>query len=98
MGSLQTAIYQYVATPKQDLTSERLDRLDKNLSNKEKTWFCRMPRAFISSYDIGKKIHDRAEPTNVSSTQRLAEIALKKQTVIAVGYPEKDGDIFLIFW
>jgi hypothetical protein len=53
-----------------------------------------MPRAFISSHDIGKKIHDRAEPTNVSSTQRLAEIALKKQTVIAVGYPEKDGDIF----
>jgi hypothetical protein len=37
MGSLQTAIYQYVATPKQDLTSERLDGLDKILSNKEKT-------------------------------------------------------------
>ena len=53
-----------------------------------------MSRAFIPSYDIGNKIYYRAEPPNGSSAQRLAEIALKKQTVIAVGYPEKDGDIF----
>ena len=98
MGSLQTAIYQYVATPKQDLTSERLDGLDKNLSNKEKTWFGRMSRAFIPSYDIGKKIYDRAEPPNGSSAQRLAEISLKKQNVIAVRYPRKNGNIFLTLW
>jgi len=42
-----------------------------------------MSRAFIPSYDIGKKIYDRAEPPNGSSAQRLAEISLKKQNVIA---------------
>ena len=46
-----------------------------------------MLRTFISSYDIDINIHDRAEPTNVTSAQKLIEIDLKKQTVIAVGYP-----------
>jgi hypothetical protein len=48
-----------------------------------------MSRAFIPSYDIGKKIYDRAEPPNGSSAQRLAEISLKKQTSLPLDILEK---------
>lgn len=51
------------------------------------------PELFLSGYDIGALVHDRAEPAAGPSANRLKDMAQRLGTTIIAGYPEQDGDV-----
>ncbi len=92
MGDLRTAIYQFGATPDLAFASVRLDRLEAALHEHGETLdLVVCPELFLSGYDIGALVHDRAESADGPSASRVAAMAQHFGTAIVAGYPERDG-------
>jgi len=93
MGELHTAIYQHAATPDLVPASVRIDRLEAVVRDHDGPLdLVVCPELFLSGYDIGSLVHDRAEAADGPSAARVSEIAQRYGTAIVVGYPESDGD------
>jgi 5-aminopentanamidase len=91
MTELTAAIYQPLA--RDEIPSARLDRLQAHLIDAGPSAFDLLlcPELFLSGYDVGEKIHQYAEPSDGPSLVRLADMATRYATALAVGYPERDG-------
>ncbi|ANK83066.1 MAG: hypothetical protein TEF_21380 [Rhizobiales bacterium NRL2] len=51
------------------------------------------PELFMSGYNIGlDRIRERAEPADGPFAQAAADLARRRGTALAFGYPERDGD------
>lgn len=92
MKNIRVAVYQPEAC--EGTPSGRLDRLQAHL---EKAIFPSIdlllcPELFLSGYDIGEKIHELAESQDGASLRRVADMAAKLETALAVGYPERVGE------
>jgi len=70
---------------------ERLARLDGALTGTGLDLVL-CPELFLSGYDVGGAIHDRAEPVDGPFRERMAALARNHGTVIVYGYPERAGD------
>ena len=93
MTDLRTVIYQFGATPDLPSPKARLDRLEQALAAlNEPLDLLVCPELFLSGYDIGAAVHDRAEPADGPSASRVAEIAQRFGTAIVAGYPERDSE------
>ncbi len=93
MTDLRAAIYQFGATPDLAPADIRLDRLEQSLRDHGATLdLVVCPELFLSGYDIGALVHDRAEPADGPSAARVADMAKRFGTSIVAGYPERDGD------
>jgi len=97
MGDLRTAIYQFGATPDLAPANVRLDRLEQALHGHARNHDGALdlvvcPELFLSGYDIGALVHDRAEPADGPSASRVAAMAQHFGTAIVAGYPERDGE------
>ncbi len=94
MAKLNVAIFQFGASPGLPTPEERLSRLEQALSDHGgglDLVVC--PELFLSGYDIGPMVNDRAEPSDGPSVTRLSELAKRFETAIIAGYPERAGNV-----
>jgi len=93
MNELRTGIYQFKATPDLPSSEERLLRLETHLrACEEPLDLVVCPELFLSGYDVGAQVVERADIADGVLGQRVAELAEKSGTTIVAGYPERDGD------
>lgn len=91
-GPLRVAIHQHECRA-EDNASTRLDRLDRAITEAARRGadllIC--PELFLSGYDIGVLVRERAEPFNGPGARRAAGLAAQHGVALVYGYPERDG-------
>ncbi len=70
---------------------ERIDRLAAALSGRRLDLVL-CPELFLSGYDVGQALRQRAEPADGPLAGRLATLARDTGTALACGYAERDGE------
>jgi len=90
---LRVAIYQYECRIDED-ASARLDRLDRAMAEAAQrqadVLIC--PELFLSGYDIGALVRQRAEPVDGPSARHAAGLAARHGVGLIYGYPERNGE------
>ncbi len=91
MTIIRAAIFQSDA--RDETPAVRLDRLETVLRDADGAFDLLLcPELYLSGYDVGSKIHDFAEPANGPTLARVAELATRYETSLAIGYPELHDD------
>ncbi len=93
MAILRAAIFQPEA--RNERPAARLDRLEARLVEAGRGAFDLLlcPELFLSGYDVGARIRELAEPADGALLERAARIAARHRTALALGYPERHGDL-----
>ncbi|MEX2201515.1 MAG: carbon-nitrogen hydrolase family protein [Dongiaceae bacterium] len=87
----RVAVWQYRA--RDETPAERIERLESVLAElgAGTTDLVCCPELFLSGYNIGALVRERAEPADGPSARAIAELAKRFGTAILYGYPELDG-------
>jgi predicted amidohydrolase len=87
----RVAIYQYEA--RDERPADRIVRLAGVLEQlgAGTTDLVVCPELFLSGYNIGARVRDRAETSDGPSARAIAALARRFDTAILYGYPETDG-------
>jgi len=88
----RVAIWQYQA--RDEMPADRIARLETVLSGlgAGTTDLLCCPELFLSGYNVGSRVRERAEPSDGASAQAIGALAKRFRTAILYGYPEQDGD------
>lgn len=93
MARLRAAIYQFEATPDIPDPTARLERLENKLRDHgEALDLVVCPELFLSGYDIGGLVTDRADSADGVLAGQVSDLARRCNVTIVAGYPERDGE------
>lgn len=71
--------------------AERLASLAEAVAGQELDLIA-CPELFMSGYNVGRHLHELAEPADGAFAQSVADLARQTGTAICYGYPERDGE------